>query len=183
MYGNTANMVETRSEPESYEFEFMPLVTSCGSRLPRWPFTDLGLLVFMPCVGRFPTVGGTSRIQQKWCYGTSKSRLWKTLWFPILSLRSFSLGRLQPCGEKRQVTYSFPDLEPVFVPCPVITVASWPAYRFLKTINSQKIINLSIVTNLYYCFFHFFFTYFCSDLHDFFPSADVLLFFFFFFLF
>ena len=102
MYGNTANMVETRSEPESYELEFMPLVTSCGSRLPRWPFTDLGLLVFMPCVGRFPTVGGTSRIQQKWCYGTSKSRLWKTLWFPILSLRSFSLGRLQPCGEKRQ---------------------------------------------------------------------------------
>ena len=27
--------------------------------------------------------------------------------------------------------YSLPDLEPV-VPCPVLTVASWPAYRFLK---------------------------------------------------
>ena len=26
--------------------------------------------------------------------------------------------------------YSFPNLEPV--PCPVLTVASWPAYRFLK---------------------------------------------------
>ena len=73
MYGNTANMVETRSEPESYEFEFMPLVTSCGSRLLRWPFTDLGLLVFMPCVGRFPTVGGTSRIQQNgYCMETAQ---------------------------------------------------------------------------------------------------------------
>jgi len=75
MYGNTANMGETGSEPESYEFEFMRSVTSCGSRLPRWPFTDLGLLVFIPCVGHFPTVGVTSRIQQKWSYGTSKSRL------------------------------------------------------------------------------------------------------------
>ena len=28
--------------------------------------------------------------------------------------------------------YSFPDLEPVRVPSPVLTVASWPAYRFLK---------------------------------------------------
>ena len=28
--------------------------------------------------------------------------------------------------------YSFPNLEPVVVPCPVLTVASWPAYRFLR---------------------------------------------------
>ena len=28
--------------------------------------------------------------------------------------------------------YSFSDLEPVVVPCPVLTVASWPAYRFLR---------------------------------------------------
>ena len=28
--------------------------------------------------------------------------------------------------------YSFPYLEPVCIPCPVLTVASWPAYRFLK---------------------------------------------------
>ena len=28
--------------------------------------------------------------------------------------------------------YSFPDLEPVFFPCPVLTVASWPAYRLLR---------------------------------------------------
>ena len=29
--------------------------------------------------------------------------------------------------------YSFPDLEPIFVPCPVLTVAFWPAYRFLMS--------------------------------------------------
>ena len=80
MYGKvnmltTVNMVETRFEPESDEFEFMPLVTSCGSQLPRWPCIDLGMLVFIPCVGHFPTVGVTRRIQQKWCYGASKSRL------------------------------------------------------------------------------------------------------------
>lgn len=73
MYVNTANMVETRFAPESYEFEFMPLVTSCGSQLPRWPFIDPGLLVLIPCVGHFPTVGVTSRIQQKWCCDTSKN--------------------------------------------------------------------------------------------------------------
>ena len=28
--------------------------------------------------------------------------------------------------------YSFSYLEPVCVPCPVLTVASWPAHRFLK---------------------------------------------------
>ena len=28
--------------------------------------------------------------------------------------------------------YSFSYLEPVCFPCPVLTVASWPAYRFLK---------------------------------------------------
>ena len=28
--------------------------------------------------------------------------------------------------------YSFPDLEPSVVPCPGLTVASWPAYRFLR---------------------------------------------------
>ena len=28
--------------------------------------------------------------------------------------------------------YSFPYLEPSVVPCPVLAVASWPAYRFLK---------------------------------------------------
>ena len=28
--------------------------------------------------------------------------------------------------------YSFPYLELSVVPCPVLTVASWPAYRFLK---------------------------------------------------
>ena len=28
--------------------------------------------------------------------------------------------------------YSFPDLESVCFPCPVLTVASWPVYRFLK---------------------------------------------------
>ena len=28
--------------------------------------------------------------------------------------------------------YSFPNLEPVFVPCLVLTVASWPACRFLR---------------------------------------------------
>ena len=28
--------------------------------------------------------------------------------------------------------YSFSYLEPSVVPCPVLTVASWPAYRFLK---------------------------------------------------
>ena len=28
--------------------------------------------------------------------------------------------------------YSFSYLEPVCVPCPVLTVASWPAYKFLK---------------------------------------------------
>ena len=28
--------------------------------------------------------------------------------------------------------YSFSYLEPVVVPCPVLTVVSWPAYRFLK---------------------------------------------------
>ena len=28
--------------------------------------------------------------------------------------------------------YSFPNLEPVVVPCLVLTVASWPAYRFLR---------------------------------------------------
>ena len=28
--------------------------------------------------------------------------------------------------------YSFPNLEQSFVPCPVLTVASWPAYRFLR---------------------------------------------------
>ena len=28
--------------------------------------------------------------------------------------------------------YSFPNLEPVCFPCPVLTVASWPAYRFLR---------------------------------------------------
>ena len=37
MYGNTVNMVETRFEPESYEFEFMPLVTSCGSHFQDGP--------------------------------------------------------------------------------------------------------------------------------------------------
>ena len=37
------------------------------------------------------------------------------------------------------LTYFFPDLEPVccsmssfFFPCPVLTVASWPAHRFLR---------------------------------------------------
>ena len=28
--------------------------------------------------------------------------------------------------------YSFPNLEPVWCPCLVLTVASWPAYRFLR---------------------------------------------------
>ena len=28
--------------------------------------------------------------------------------------------------------YSFPNLEPVVVPCLVLTVTSWPAYRFLR---------------------------------------------------
>ena len=30
------------------------------------------------------------------------------------------------------LTYSFSYLEPVCCPCPVLTVASWPAYRFLR---------------------------------------------------
>ena len=30
------------------------------------------------------------------------------------------------------LTYSFPNLEPAVVPCPVLTVASWLAYWFLK---------------------------------------------------
>ena len=30
------------------------------------------------------------------------------------------------------LTYSFPILKQSVVPCPVLTVASWPAYRFLR---------------------------------------------------
>ena len=30
------------------------------------------------------------------------------------------------------LSYSFPKFEPVHVPWPVLTVASWPAYRFLR---------------------------------------------------
>ena len=30
------------------------------------------------------------------------------------------------------LTYSFPDLEQSIVPCPVLTVTSWPAYIFLR---------------------------------------------------
>ena len=46
--------------------------------------------------------------------------------------------------------YSFPSLEPVIVPCPVLTVVSWPAYRFLKSQVSYIVIliSLSIVHNL-----------------------------------
>ena len=40
---------------------------------------------------------------------------------------------------------------------------------------------LSNWIELNYCFFNFFFTYFCSDLHDFFPYADFWFFFFLFF--
>ena len=29
--------------------------------------------------------------------------------------------------------YSFPNLEPVRFPCPILTVAFWPAYRFLRS--------------------------------------------------
>ena len=28
--------------------------------------------------------------------------------------------------------YSFPNYEPVYCPCPVLTVASWPTFRFLR---------------------------------------------------
>ena len=38
---------------------------------------------------------------------------------------------------------------------------------------------LSNWIELNYCFFNFLFTYFCSDLHDFFPYADFWCFFFF----
>ena len=33
-----------------------------------------------------------------------------------------------------------------------------------------------IFINLYYCFFHFFFIYFCSDLYDFFPYTKFVFF-------
>ena len=33
---------------------------------------------------------------------------------------------------KLKDTYSFPNLEPVFCSCPVLTIASWPTYRFLR---------------------------------------------------
>lgn len=51
MYGNTVNMVETRFEPESYEFEFMPLVTSCGSHFQDGP--ALIHVYIYTCVGHF----------------------------------------------------------------------------------------------------------------------------------
>ena len=43
----------------------------------------------------------------------------------------YSAYRLNKQDDKyTALTYSFPNLEPVHCPCPVLTVAFWPAYRF-----------------------------------------------------
>ena len=51
-----------------------------------------------------------------------------------------------------------------FAPREVVYLLKEPAFSFI---------------NLYYCFFHFFFIYFCLDLYDFFPSTNFGLFLFF----
>ena len=51
---------------------------------------------------------------------------------------------------------------------------------FFLNESGQRLVNFVYILkesafgfiNLCYCFFHFFFTYFCSDLYDFFPSAN-----------
>ena len=44
-------------------------------------------------------------------------------------------------------------------------------YEFMNFVCLFKEPAFSVI-NVYYCFFHFFFSYFCSDFYDFFPSAN-----------
>ena len=52
----------------------------------------------------------------------------------------YSACKLNNQGDNIQPwrTYSFPNFEPSIVPCPVLTVASWPAYRFLRQVRQVR---------------------------------------------
>ena len=68
---------------------------------------------------------------------SSQTQKFKSINSSVLSLLYGPTLRSVPDGWKNHsfdyaLMYFFSYLEPVFVPCPVLTVASWPAYRFLK---------------------------------------------------
>ena len=64
-------------------------------------------------------------------------------------LMMFSAYKLNKQGDNTQPWYTpFPIWNQSVVPCPVITVASWPAYRFLK---SQVRSGISFSLTIFYC--------------------------------
>ena len=63
--------------------------------------------------------------------GFSRQEYWSGV--PLPSLMIYSAYKLNKQGDNMQPWYTpFPIWNQSVVPCPVLTVASWPAYRFLK---------------------------------------------------
>ena len=62
----------------------------------------------------------------------SPGNLDSTLSFIQPSISHDVLYKLNKQSDNIVLTYSFPNFELVHCPCPVLTVASWPAYKFLR---------------------------------------------------
>ena len=78
---------------------------------------------------------------------------WKS-WFqlvmhPTWHFTRYILHKLNKQGDSIQLSHSFPNFEPIVL-CPVLTVASWPAYGFLRRQVrwSGTLISLRIFHNL-----------------------------------
>ena len=71
-------------------------------------------------------------------------------------LMMYSAYKLNKQGDNIQPWHSpFPICNQSVVPCPVLTVASWPAYRFLKRQFRWSGIPISLrSTSWYFCIFH-----------------------------
>ena len=72
-----------------------------------------------------------------WCYWCFSLQPWFQPWFLASSNPAFhmmySAYKLNKQGDNIQPWRNpFPILNQYIVPCPLLTVASWPAYRFLR---------------------------------------------------
>ena len=112
---------------------------------------DMGLL---PGSGRFPE-GGHDNTLQFSCWRIPMDRgAWQISvhrvaqsWTQLKQLNTHSAYKLSKQGDSTALMYSFPSFDSHFViPCPVLTVASWRAYRFLR--RSTELYDLGLASLL-----------------------------------